>query len=163
MHQQFQPAGPGEPWPTLVDRAQTAGPGTINIPTEKFYELGDYQSAATVRDIPDLSFSLESLDVSAELECMLPGLDFTTTADGTVSDPHLSRRAAQTAALGNLAGFIPRLHLRLPASDPRLAWPRYLVVGVAPTGEPSARASSKPAKPTASRAHINGDTTSGIR
>lgn len=67
----------------LVDRAQTAGPGTINIPTEKIYELGNYQSVATVRDIPDLTFSLESLDVSAEIESMLLGQDFTTMADGT--------------------------------------------------------------------------------
>lgn len=67
----------------LVDRAQTAGPGTINIPTEKIYELGNYESIATVRDIPDLSFNLESLDVSAEMECMLLGVDFPSAAQGT--------------------------------------------------------------------------------
>lgn len=70
----------------LVDRAQTAGPGTLNIPTEKIYELGNYQSVATIRDIPDLTFSLESLDVSAEIECMLLGVDFSTAAAGTELD-----------------------------------------------------------------------------
>ncbi len=68
----------------LVDRAQTAGPGTLNVPTEKIYELGNYQSVATIRDTPDLTFTMESLDVSAEIECMLLGVDFATAADGTV-------------------------------------------------------------------------------
>lgn len=67
----------------LVDRAQTAGPGSINIPTEKITELGNYEGVATIRDTPDLSFSLESLDASAEIEAMLLGRDFATDAAGT--------------------------------------------------------------------------------
>lgn len=70
----------------LVDRAQTAGPGSLNIPTEKIYELGNYESVATIRDIPDLSFALESLDVSAEIEAMLVGKNFSTDAAGTEYD-----------------------------------------------------------------------------
>lgn len=57
----------------IIDRIQTGGPGTLNIPTEKIYELGNYQSVATVRDIPDLSFTLESFDVSTEIEALLTG------------------------------------------------------------------------------------------
>lgn len=68
----------------LIDRAQTAGPGSLNIPTEKIYELGNYESVATIRDTPDLTFDLESLDVSAEIECMLTGRDFPATPDGTL-------------------------------------------------------------------------------
>lgn len=52
----------------VIDRIQTAGPGNLNIPTEKIYELGNYESVATIRDIPDLAFTLESLDVSTEIE-----------------------------------------------------------------------------------------------
>lgn len=70
----------------LLDRAQTAGPGQVNIPTEKIYELGNYQSVGTVLDIPDLSFPLESFDASAEMESMLLGKDFATDADGTEYD-----------------------------------------------------------------------------
>ena len=70
----------------LLDRAQTAGPGQLNIPTEKIYELGNYQSVGTVLDIPDLSFPLESFDASAELEAMLVGKDFATDAAGTEYD-----------------------------------------------------------------------------
>ena len=40
-----------------VVRIQTAGPGSLNIPEEKVYELGNFETLATVRDIPDLSFS----------------------------------------------------------------------------------------------------------
>jgi hypothetical protein len=67
----------------LIDRAQTAGPGQVNIPTEKIYELGNYFSVAQIRDIPDLTFSLDSLDVSAEFESLLVGADFTGMTDGT--------------------------------------------------------------------------------
>lgn len=55
----------------VIDRIQTAGPGTLNIPTEKIYELGNYVGVATIRDTPDLTFSMESLDVSCEMEAML--------------------------------------------------------------------------------------------
>lgn len=66
----------------LVDRIQTAGPGQLNIPTEKIYELGNYNSVATIRDIPDLTFAMESLDVSAEIEAMLLGRDFAADVAG---------------------------------------------------------------------------------
>ena len=64
----------------VIDRIQTAGPGTLNIPTEKIYELGNYESVATIRDVPDLQFSMESLDVSTEIEQFLTGLDGTATS-----------------------------------------------------------------------------------
>lgn len=54
----------------VIDRIQTGGPGQLNIPTEKINELGNYKSVATVRDTPDLSFTLESFDVSTEVEEM---------------------------------------------------------------------------------------------
>jgi hypothetical protein len=58
----------------LLHRAQTAGPGTVNINRDKIYELGNYLSVGTVTDIPDLSFTLESFDTTAELEAILTGL-----------------------------------------------------------------------------------------
>lgn len=57
----------------VVDRIQTAGAGNLNIPTEKIYELGNYQSVAVVRDIPDLTFGLDCLDVDTEVEAILTG------------------------------------------------------------------------------------------
>jgi len=57
----------------VVDRIQTAGPGDLNIPQEKVYELGNYQSVGIVRDVPDLSFNLECLDVDTEVEALLVG------------------------------------------------------------------------------------------
>jgi hypothetical protein len=57
----------------VIDRIQTAGPGNLNIPTEKIYELGNYQSVATIRDVPDLTFTMDSYDVSTEIEEMLTG------------------------------------------------------------------------------------------
>jgi len=57
----------------VVDRIQSGGPGNLNIPEEKIYELGNWQTVATVRDIPDLSFDLESFDVFSEFEALLLG------------------------------------------------------------------------------------------
>ncbi len=75
----------------LVDRASTAGPGDLNIPTEVVKELGNYESVGVLRDIPDLTFSLESFDASAELEAMLTGADFEAAAAGAEFDLGKSR------------------------------------------------------------------------
>lgn len=77
----------------VIDRVQTGGPGQLNIPTEKINELGNYKSVATVRDTPDLTFSLESFDVSTEVEALLTGAYggrtvtdlVTTAADATAT------------------------------------------------------------------------------
>lgn len=63
----------------IVDRIQTGGPGNLNIPQERIYELGNYQSVGIVRDVPDLSFSLDALDVSTQIEAILAG---STDPDG---------------------------------------------------------------------------------
>jgi hypothetical protein len=55
----------------VIDRIQTGGPGALNIPQERIYELGNYNAVAIVRDIPDLTFDLESVDVSTEFESIL--------------------------------------------------------------------------------------------
>jgi hypothetical protein len=70
----------------LIDRIQSGGPGNLNIPTEKIEELGNYESVATIRDIPDLTFSLESLDASAEQEAIFLGRDFESDPEGTEYD-----------------------------------------------------------------------------
>lgn len=66
----------------VIDRIQTAGPGNLNIPTEKIYELGNYKSVATIRDVPDLSFTMESLDTTWEIENLLLNNPTYVAADG---------------------------------------------------------------------------------
>lgn len=66
----------------VIDRIQTGGPGNLNIPTEKIFELGNYKSVATIRDVPDLSFTMESLDTSWELENLLLNSPAYVAADG---------------------------------------------------------------------------------
>jgi len=70
----------------VIDRLQTAGPGNLNIPEEKIYELGNYQTVATVRDIPELSFDMESLDVSVEIEALLTGQTEADISEGEEID-----------------------------------------------------------------------------
>ena len=55
----------------VVDRIQSGGPGNLNIPEERIYELGNWKAVSIVRDIPDLSFDLESFDVTTEFEALL--------------------------------------------------------------------------------------------
>ena len=55
----------------LIERAQTVGPGTINRNATKVYECGNYFGVATVFDIPDLSWTLQSYDASAATEALL--------------------------------------------------------------------------------------------
>ena len=69
-----------------VDRIQTGGVSSLNIPEEKIYELGNYETVATVRDIADLTFDVESLDVSTEIEALILGKDPTTIVNGQALD-----------------------------------------------------------------------------
>ncbi len=70
----------------VIDRIQTGGVTNLNIPIERINELGNYQTVATIRDIPDLSFELESLDVSTEIEAILLRKDPTATTTGQEFD-----------------------------------------------------------------------------
>lgn len=70
----------------VIDRIQTGGPSSLNIPQEKIYELGNYQSVATVRDIPELSFEMESTDVSTEVEALLLGKTPSSITNGQQLD-----------------------------------------------------------------------------
>ena len=69
----------------VVDRIQTAGVTGININETRIEELGNYQTVGTQRDIPDLTFEIESWDVTTELESILTGGD-NTEANGTLFD-----------------------------------------------------------------------------
>ena len=76
----------------VVDRIQTGGAGNLNIPQEKVYELGNYQSVGVVRDVPDLTFSLDCLDVGTEVEAILTGSATPSSdANGTMYDLSLAK------------------------------------------------------------------------
>lgn len=90
----------------VLDRIQSAGPGDLNIPEDKIYELGNFNSIATVRDIPEITFDMESYDVSTEFEALLinedpssfsstPGsndIDFVDAVPIDIISPWKSRR-----------------------------------------------------------------------
>lgn len=110
----------------LIDRAQTAGPGTVTINREKVYELGNYQSIGQTSDIPDMTFTLESFDASAEFEALLTnrtfsaqdvttGVETISMTDGTVLRP------AAAVPIDVVSAFKPGLAATAP----------YAVVGSA--------------------------------
>ena len=57
----------------LIDRLQSAGLGDINIGTDTIRETGNYLNVEKILQDPDLSFSMESFDVSTEVEALLTG------------------------------------------------------------------------------------------
>lgn len=67
----------------LVDRIQTAGLSSLNINEERIEELGNYEAIGTIRDIPDLTFELESYDMSTAIENILTGRDESFATGGT--------------------------------------------------------------------------------
>jgi hypothetical protein len=105
----------------LIDRAQTAGPGNLTINRTKIYELGNYFSLGSILDTPDMSFSLDSYDVSAEFESILLNKVFTVangvqtatiTGSPTGGTFTLSYGGQTTAALAyNAAAATVRLAL----------------------------------------------------
>lgn len=62
----------------VLDRVQSAGPSDLTINREKIYELGNDSSLDTIPGIPEVSFNVESFDVSTEFECELINVDPTT-------------------------------------------------------------------------------------
>lgn len=62
----------------VIQRIQTGGVSSLSIPQTLVYELGNFQTVGIIRDTPDLSFDLESVDVSCEIEAILTGQDPTT-------------------------------------------------------------------------------------
>ena len=68
---------------------QTAGPGSLNLKRATVFELGNYKSVGQVSDIPDLSFSMESLDVSCAMEALLLDVDVKSTHTYDLSASHL--------------------------------------------------------------------------
>jgi hypothetical protein len=74
----------------LVDRIQTGGVTGININEERLEELGNYLAIGTVRDIPDLTFEIETFDVTTEIESVITGGD-NTEATGTEFDLALAK------------------------------------------------------------------------
>jgi hypothetical protein len=70
----------------IIDRIQTGGATSLNIPEEKVYEVGNFNAVGTVRDSPDLSFDLETFDSTTEIESLLCGIDPLSVMDGDMFD-----------------------------------------------------------------------------
>lgn len=69
----------------VIDRIQTGGVSGLNVNEDRLEELGNYEAIGILRDIPDLTFELESYDVTTELESLLTGGD-NLESNGTLFD-----------------------------------------------------------------------------
>lgn len=70
----------------VFDRLQTAGASNLNQNVETITELGNWENVATVRDTVNLSFDMESFDVSTEVEAVVTGVDPDAVVDGDEFD-----------------------------------------------------------------------------
>lgn len=57
----------------VIDRIQSAGLGDVRVPTDTIREVGNKEVVDKVVGDPDFTFSMESFDVSTELEALLNG------------------------------------------------------------------------------------------
>lgn len=65
----------------LVSRLNSAGAGEPNRQEERTYELGNYESTGRTKDIPQVPWSMESLDATTDFEALLTGLDPSSVTD----------------------------------------------------------------------------------
>lgn len=71
----------------VIDRIQTGGVNNLNINAEKISEVGDFYTVGIVRDIPDLSFEIQSLDVSTDIEALMCNTTPPNVSAGTGASP----------------------------------------------------------------------------
>lgn len=70
---------------TVINRLQTAGLGNVNIPINTVREIGNAFIVDKVVQEPEFTFTMESLDVSTELEAMLHGEVSSSTASANAA------------------------------------------------------------------------------
>lgn len=100
---------------TVINRIQSAGLGNVNIPIETVHETGNAFIVDKVVQEPSFTFTMESLDVSCELEALLHGEVATTTASGNakgLTDPAKHRYDWST---------VQSLNIVSPWKDPKTA------------------------------------------
>jgi hypothetical protein len=71
----------------VIDRIQTGGVNSLNIQSQIVSEVGDFHTVGIVRDIPDLSFEIQSLDVSTDIEALVCGTTPPSVVAGTGATP----------------------------------------------------------------------------
>jgi hypothetical protein len=82
----------------VIDRLQSAGLGDVQVPTEVIREVGNRLVVDKIPGDPDFTFSMESFDVTTELEAMLIG-----KRGATLNDPTAQPGAAD--AVGTVYDF----------------------------------------------------------
>lgn len=77
----------------IIDRIQSAGLGNAKVPVEVIREVGNLNIVDKVPGEPDFTFTLQSFDVSTEVEAWLTG----EVGDGTIAGAPGATDAAGTA------------------------------------------------------------------
>lgn len=70
---------------------QTGGISSLDLSENKVYELGNAHAVVTIRDGADLSFDVESLDVSTKMEALMLGITPSTVTSGQQFDFNLNK------------------------------------------------------------------------
>jgi hypothetical protein len=72
---------------TVLQRVQSSGLGTVRIPVDTIREVGNELVVDKVPTEPDFTFTLESLDVSCDIEAMLHGKVASGASGAADADP----------------------------------------------------------------------------
>jgi hypothetical protein len=87
----------------VIDRIQRAGLGNVNVPQDSIREVGNVNIVDKVPGDPDFTFTLETLDVSCELEAWMTGKWSSTLSS---ADETATALADGTAFSWQQAGFV---------------------------------------------------------
>src|SRR3954467_6892468 len=71
---------------TVLQRVQSSGLGDVRIPMDTIREVGNELVVDKIPTEPDFTFTLESLDVSADIEAMLHGRRGDDDSEGAAAD-----------------------------------------------------------------------------
>jgi hypothetical protein len=97
----------------VIDRIQSAGLGDVRVPTEAIREVGNDKIVDKIPGDPDFTFTLETLDVSTEIEAWLTGKR--GTGPGSAQAPGAAD-ADGTAYKWSDCGFV---NITSPWKDPK--------------------------------------------
>lgn len=120
----------------VVDRIQSGGITGITVNEERLEELGNYEAIGTIRDIPDLTFEIETYDVTTEIESVLTGGDNTEAGgalfnlkDYKVLDILSPYKTSGLFTIDNGSVIIPTLYLESASYSMSLTDPMTATFG----------------------------------
>jgi hypothetical protein len=117
---------------TVLQRVQSSGLGTVRIPVDTIREVGNDLVVDKVPTEPDFTFTLESLDVSCDIEAILQGKTASGASGAADADPTGTEYAWANAA-GRAVNFASPWKSRQTSASAGVVVAGHVIPGYYPT------------------------------